>query len=211
MNIVLQERDFIILQQITKFRFLLSRQIKVLAGFSGQRACDRRVAKLISSGYIERRHLLYGVPSLYFATPLAKRIFNLDFLTTDIRIENIVHDIAVIDTAIYFVYKLEVSMENLTSERQLKNADGFGKVRHHPDFIYTNNNENYCVEIELNLKSNTKLEKNIGENYMQYDKQYWAIPSDKPKIVTAVKSFSKQYPNIEILSLEKVVEYAKSI
>lgn len=43
--IQLNERDLNILNEITKWRFMLGRQIKILCGFQGQRACDRRLKK----------------------------------------------------------------------------------------------------------------------------------------------------------------------
>ena len=47
---VLTERDVKIIKEIQHWRFLLSRQIKTLGGFNGQRACDRRLKKLIEAG-----------------------------------------------------------------------------------------------------------------------------------------------------------------
>lgn len=49
--IILNERDIKIINEIQHWRFLLSRQIKVLGGFNGQRACDRRIKKLIEAGF----------------------------------------------------------------------------------------------------------------------------------------------------------------
>ena len=47
--------------------------IKVLAGFDGQRACDRRLRKLIEAGYIKREKILYGVAGIYRNTSKAKK------------------------------------------------------------------------------------------------------------------------------------------
>lgn len=96
-------RDYILMQQISKWRFLLGRQIKILADFPSQRTVDRRIKILKEAGYIKGAYKLYGVPALYFATNKAKNVFNLDFVTTDVKIARIVHDIAVVDTAIYFM------------------------------------------------------------------------------------------------------------
>ena len=71
---ILTQRDVDIITSIQKWRFLLSRQIRVLCGFSGQRACDRRLKKLIEAGYIERRHYIYGIPRLYFVTRKAVKM-----------------------------------------------------------------------------------------------------------------------------------------
>lgn len=206
----LVERDYLIMQTINKFRFCLGRQIKILAEFSGQRACDRRLAKLIEAGYIERKHFIYGVPSLYFVTPKAQKVFNLDFITQNVRIEQIVHDISVIDTAIYFIHK-NVTLDSITTERELKHLDGFGRPRHRPDFIYTKGSKTYCVEVELSVKKQTTLAKNTKDNYLEYDSQKWVVPSGKVKIMEYLKELKKQYDNIEIIPLEMVTEYVKEI
>jgi len=45
MNIV--ERDYMILRELDRWRFCLGRHIKMLTGFEGVRACDRRLKKLV--------------------------------------------------------------------------------------------------------------------------------------------------------------------
>lgn len=126
-------RDYILMQQISKWRFLLGRQIKILAEFPSQRTVDRRIKILKEAGYIKGAYKLYGVPALYFATNKAKNVFNLDFVTTDVKIARIVHDIAVVDTAIYFMKKLKVV--NIKSEREFRHDSGFKRDGHYPDFI----------------------------------------------------------------------------
>ena len=74
--IILNERDIKIINEIQHWRFLLSRQIKVLGGFNGQRACDRRIKKLIEAGYIERKYIIHGIPRLYFITQKAVKLLN---------------------------------------------------------------------------------------------------------------------------------------
>lgn len=46
-------RDYILMQQISKWRFLLGRQIKILAEFPSQRTVDRRIKILKEAGYIK--------------------------------------------------------------------------------------------------------------------------------------------------------------
>ena len=122
---IFTERDVKIIREIQHWRFLLSRQIRVLCGFSGQRACDRRLKKLLEAGYIERRHYIYGVPRLYFVTKKAVKLLNLEYYTQDIRIEQIIHDIAVVDTAIYLINNTDVDATSITTERDLKHKAGF--------------------------------------------------------------------------------------
>jgi hypothetical protein len=57
------------------------------------------------------------------------------------------------------------------------------------------------VEIELNPKTKDRLEKNIRDNYLNFDRQLW-ITNDS-KVFSMIKGFSEQYANIEIISLKE--------
>jgi len=208
---VLTQRDVDIITSIQRWRALLSRQIKVLCGFSGQRACDRRLKKLIEAGYIERKHFIYGIPRLYFVTRKAVKLLDLEYYTPNIRIEQITHDIAVIDTAIYLINNEGVEKSSITTEREMKHKAGFGNPKHFPDFIYfTKENKTFCVEVELSAKKPTTLERNIKNNYKVYDVQRWFIPSDRQKVIDNVKALGEKY-GVKIEPLEKVVLYVKGV
>ena len=95
------ERDYKIIREIDRWQVCLGRHLRYLGGFSGQRACDRRLRKLIEAGFIERRKIIYGLPGIYRNKYKAKNIEQV--LNTDkkIRVEQITHDITVLDTAIW--------------------------------------------------------------------------------------------------------------
>ena len=130
----------------------------------------------------------------------------MEYRTTEIRIEQIYHDIAVIDTAIYLIQSENVDTASITTERELRHRAGFGNPKHFPDVLYTKDKKNYCVEIELSAKKLTTLERNIINNYKQYDCQQWFVPSDRQKIINNIKNVGKRY-NVDIVPLEKVTEY----
>ena len=200
------DRDIKILHEITRWRFCLGRQIRLLCEFSGQRACDRRLAKLIKAGYIERKYLLYGMPGLYFATPKAVKIFNLAFYTSNVRIEQIQHDTAVIDTAIYFIHQ-GINSAEITTERELKHLNGFGNPKHDPDFVYKSNGKTICVEVELSTKKQATIERNIKSNYSNFDVQQWVVPSDKVKILQNIETVRPRYSDIEVIPFEEIEKY----
>lgn len=70
-------RDYILMQQISKWRFLLGRQIKILADFPSQRTVDRRIKILKEAGYIKGAYKLYGVPALYLQQTRQKMFLTL--------------------------------------------------------------------------------------------------------------------------------------
>lgn len=138
------------------------------------------------------------------------QVFKLDFYTAKIRIENIVHDIAVIDTAIYLIRKHHINQTNILTERQIKHSNGFNNPKHDPDFIYTRDGKTIFVEVELTEKTFRRLENNIKTNFMKSDMQKYIVPSGKVKIIKNIERLQDSYP-IEIIKLEEVQSYVKSI
>ncbi len=206
--IQLNERDSVVMHEISRWRFCLGRQLKILADFSSQRTCDRRLKKLIDAGYLKRVHLVYGIPGLYFATKKAKDFYNLDCITSTVRLNQLQHDIMVIDTAIYFIGK-GLDEKSIITERELKHEDGFSAPKHRPDFIFTKSDEKCCVEVELTEKSKERLEKNIRDNYLNFDIQYWITGNEKIK--RNLEKFQSRYSNIEIIEDKEVTEYVKEL
>ena len=207
MLLYLNERDYLIMNEIDRWSSCSSRHVRHLAGFSGQRATDRRLKLLINAGYVERKKYLYGVPSVYFLTFKGKSLIGAPKRKDKVKIEQIVHDMNVIDTAIYFMKNKNIELNNIISEKQLHRLDGFGKRKHRPDFVFTNENTKNSVEIEMSLKAKNRLEKIIQDNFMGYDVQYWVVPEKQLQIIKVLENSKSVYTNIEILSLEGVKNY----
>lgn len=205
-----EERDNLILREVERWRVCGSRHIKFLAGFTGQRATDRRLKILIEAEYLERKKYLYGVPSIYFVTPKGKKLIQSNARPEKVKIEQIVHDMTVLDTAIYFMHKENLSLNDITTEKQLHQLDGFGMRKHRPDFIYTKNNETNCVEVEMSLKSKPRFESIIKDNFLDYDTQFWIVPDTQSKIKQILADNQMIYANTEIINLEEVKKYVSN-
>ena len=208
---ILVDRDYEIFREIDRWRFCLGRHIQVLAGFTGQRACDRRLRSLIEAGFLERSKIIYGLPSVYSLTHKAKMLVGANKRQDKIRLDNIIHDIVVLDTVIYFITKLGVQLKNIVTEKQMHSKDGFSVRNHHPDFIFTHNDKTYCIEVELSLKSKDRLEKNIRANFLAYDVQIWVIGENIPKVTTILNDCKIQYQNIKIIDIEEIKNHVKNI
>ena len=96
----LTERDIEVLRELGRWRFCLGRHIRFLAGFASVRTADRRLNKLLEAEYIERKRVIYGIPGIYTLTAKGKAIIDKNTVQSKIRIEQIPHDIAVLDTVI---------------------------------------------------------------------------------------------------------------
>ena len=203
-EIRLVERDYRIIREIERWRVVLGRHIVELVEFSGEKACQRRLKKLKEAGYLERKRVLYGIAGIYSLTSKARTIANLPMRSEKIRVEQIPHDIAVLDTAIYFHKVKSVLYEDMITEKQLHSLDGFGVRKHRPDFIITRNGKAYCIEVELSLKAKARLEAIIEANFMEYDHQIWVVPDKSCKIYQILKDNQSQYTNIHILELQEV-------
>ena len=206
----LVERDYEIMKEVSRWRACLGRHVRLLAGFSGQRATDRRLKLLLEAGYLERKRVIYGIPGMYFLTYAGKKLMGYSVKQEKIKLEQIIHDIHVLDTVIYFVHKHNIALKDIQSEKELHQNDGFSNRKHRPDFIYTKDNKKYCVEVELTLKAKARFEKNIKDNFINYDYQTWIIPNSKVKIRQVLEDQSVKFP-LEIIELQEVTEYVKSI
>lgn len=207
---VLVERDYRIMREIERWRFCLGRHIKLLADFEGQRACDRRLKILIDTGYIDRKKVLYGVPSVYFLTHKGKMLIGANKRQDKIRVEKIPHDIAVVDTAIFFMLKSKIDLDEIVTEKQINSKAGFGERKHCPDFIIERDGKKkICVEIELSMKAKARLEKIVEDNYLKYGKQFWIVAKTGIKIKKTLENLSEKYTNIQIVELEGVQEIVR--
>jgi len=200
--VVLVERDYEILKEVGRWNVILGRHIKELAKFSGSRACDRRLKILLDAGYIDRRRILYGVPYLYTLTHKGRILLGLNKREDKIRVETIRHDIYVLETVIYFVSKYQIPLQNIVSEKELHIKDGFGIRKHQPDFVINYNDKKIAVEIELNIKAKPKLEKNIKDNYLNFDNQIWLTNDNR--VFDLLIYFKGEYANIDAMRLEEV-------
>ena len=202
----LTKRDVEILRLVYRFRFCLGRHVRVLCGFSGARAADRRLKLLIEAGYLERQKLLYGVPYLYMLAHKGRMILGVNKRAETLRVERIIHDIHVLDSVIYFIHTTGIALDAVITEKEMHTKDGFGSRRHYPDFIINTGNGQMAVEIETALKSKERLEKNIRSNYLDYERQIWIV-GEIPKILELIKGFQSEYSNIRIIHLKEVLEY----
>lgn len=207
-NFRLVERDYLVFQEVARWRVTLSRHLKALAGFSSQRTCDRRLKLLIEAGFLRRKKYIYGIPYLYFLTRKAQVLIHVSTHEPKIRIEQIIHDISVLDTAIYIHNEKAVPFSEMQTEKELHGIDGFSNRRHRPDFIFKQDEKSVCVEVELSLKAKTRLEKNIQQNFSNYDKQLWIVPNLHSKIAGILQEQSNIYPDIEMISLKEMNRYA---
>lgn len=206
----LVERDYIILREVSRWRFCLGRHIKHLAGFSGGRATDRRLKILIEAGLLERKKIIYGIPSVYYLTHKSKALLQLNKRQDKIRIDRIMHDIAVLDTAIYFMIAHNIPLTDITTEKELHSLDGFGLRQHHPDFIFSKDDKINCVEVERTLKAKARMEKIVEKNFLKHNCQYWIVSNTQTKIIELLKIYFEMYPNVEIINLEEVQEFVRN-
>lgn len=202
----LYDRDYRVLEQLSKWRFLLADHIEFLSGFNSTRTMYRRLKILIDNKVIERQKILYGVPYIYTLSHKGLILMGSNKRKDKIRIDTIKHDIYVIDTLIYLIKSGYIgSIDNVISEKELNRKNGFSNRKHQPDFVFTKGNKTYAVEVELSIKAMTKLEKNIRDNFMNYDYQIWVLTKRNNKIERNIKSFATKYTNIYFLYLEDFV------
>ena len=203
--VVLTSRDYLILHLIHRFRFCLGRHIKDLCGFSGSRIADRRLKILCDNGYLQKQKVLYGTPTIYTLTHKAKVLIGVSRKKENIRVERLLHNIAVLDCVVYLVQKKQLTLEEIKTEREMFSADGFGAIKHRPDFIHVEDGTTNAYEVELTLKSIDRFHANIKENYLNYHNQIWIVPQREKKIHQLLSDWQDSYSNLEIIFLEELI------
>lgn len=206
-GLVLGDRDFLILNEVSRFKYILGRQIKILTGFTGERSCDRRLKRLIDYSYLERKHILYGIPSLYFLGKNAKNIGTIRYYSYKLKLDEIVHNIAVIDTVIFLMETLGLSLSDFESERELHSKDGFSNRKHQPDTVFKKDGKRIAVEVEFTPKSKTRFMNNIRSNFSNFDGQFWIVPKSATKVRQLIIEAS--YPDTTVIDWEEVSKHVR--
>jgi len=165
---------------------------------------------LVEAKYLERQKYLYGIPYMYTLNHKGRILLGVNKREEKIRVDRISHDIYILEAIIYFVLKYGVPLSGIESEKELHIKDGFGLRKHQPDFVVFSSSadERIAVEVELSPKAKSRMEENIRENYMKYDRQIWI--TNNSKVNSLIKDFGETYSNIEALRLEDVLEYVNA-
>lgn len=198
----LVKRDRRVLEEVFRWRFCLGRHVHFLCGFSSNRTADRRLKILVDHGLIDRKKILYGVPYLYYLTKDGRRYIHASLRGDAIRVDQIMHDITVLDCIPQLMEKYHFEIEDITTEKELHSIDAFGTRKHRPDFIFQVNDQVYAVEVELTLKSTERLRKNVQDNFLNYDHQIWIVPKGQHKIKRILEECQLEYSALDILILE---------
>lgn len=210
------ERDRIIMREIARNGYMTGKQIMLIAGFGGTRATDRRLKKLMDQGWLNRDKKLYGLCGLYTVTAEGMEYFGLNELLRTTNIESInlneiEHNLAAIDSQIYFIRKHSISLEEITTDKEIRRSQGLQIKQHVPDFVINKDGKSIAVEIERTYKGKVRLQKNIEANYTKYDAQYWIVPVARNTIREILQNLSARFPGIEIFELEAIQTYVEEL
>ena len=205
----LSTRDKELLLIVWKWRYLLARHIQVLAGFPSLRTTDRRLKVLIDHKYLKRQKYLYGIPYLYTITHKGRILLGVNKRADTIRLDRIAHDCLVLDTVIFLLKRYNIDWKDILSEKELHIQDGYSARRHRPDFLIKKGGQTIAVEIELSLKERSRLEKNVRENYLNYDSQIWIVNFEDLRVYRAVNTIKEEYTNMFMINRKEVEEYAR--
>ena len=149
------------------------------------------------------------MPYLYTLTHKGRILLGANKREDKIRIDRIAHDSYVLDAVVFYVKKHGLSLADIESEKELHIKDGFGARKHHPDFIVKTGGTRCAVEVELNPKTKIKMEQNVRDNYLTFDRQIWI--TDENRVISLLDNLAGAYSNIDVVRLEEVLEYVRDL
>lgn len=198
----LVSRDLEILREVERWRYCLSRQIFEFTTFNSKSAFYRRLKLLVDHGYLNKKRYLYGLPAIYTVTPLTYKVLAIPSKNNNVSVGILEHELAVIDSYLYFKNKYQLERGDFKSERELRTE--FTSSKHYPDMVFNRKENQYCVEVEFSLKSPNSLKRNIKENYLNYEEQIWIIKKEHIRLNKLIANFKNEYPNIVIILWEDI-------
>lgn len=198
----LVSRDLEILREVERWRFCLSRQIYDFTSFKSKSAFYRRLKLLVDHGYLTKKRYLYGLPAIYTVTIQAYKELAIPVKNNKVSVGILEHELAVIDCYLYFKDKYKLESNAFQSERELRNE--FTSSKHYPDIVFKKEDNDYCIEVEFSLKSPNSLERNIKENYLNYEEQFWIIKKEHYRLNKLLEGLKQSYPNIKIILWEQI-------
>ena len=153
----LQERDIRILNEVSRWRFLLGRHVVGMCDFPSQSTASRRLRVLVEGKYLERKRVLYGFPALYTVAHKGRVLIGANKRADKVNLALIPHNVAVLD----FLFRENGATVAVEIELSLKSLDSLR------DNIKVNYIE-YERQIWVLEKRNTKIERTILNEIEHY-------------------------------------------
>ncbi len=159
-------------------------QLSILSGKKSISATRKAVNKLIKKGYVTTFNM--GNHLVYTCTQKTLTLLGKNRRPYRVKGYSSEHIESITSVMCYFYIKFNISPFDMILDNDIKLIDRFksdrtrndGKViknvpDHVPDAIIA---PNLCVEIELNAKQHSRLERNFKDNNKNFSKQCWIIP-----------------------------------
>lgn len=208
-GIRLTERDIRILYFINDFGFCEMPQIENMFGLTKRRSYQV-MERLLTAGLVKHERVFHGRHGVYRLSKKGAGYTDLPALTR-ITLAHYNHSLAVLDVYLYLRRK-HPDVQWL-SERHLvheKYFDGVGKRGHLPDGILLvqgedNKEQKIAIEVELRLKSKTRIEKILKWYTSQFDfaEVWYFCPQGVADSLRSV--MGETMPFVKIRSLREIV------
>lgn len=174
-EIKMTARDREILMILDKVGIARAGDVMILAGFGNIVSCRRRLSLLIKEGLI--RSEKWDNSNCYMLTYAGLteiERYNAKPIEWN---QNSRHMMMITRVISYLVGVEGLSLDEIESDKELK-AKFFNAASkpHLPDAVYGKT----CFELELTLKDDKRLEKNILSNNRNYERQIWIVPDTRP-------------------------------
>lgn len=211
MGLIINERDKKVLKNIEMFRIMYGRSLWRLSGFTSRKYSEKRLKKLIDAGLIDRSRPQKGIPFVYQITQKGMWELDLDKKPPKVKEHIMDHELAIADIAALMAQKYpycEITPERRLRQLEYKNTNQ-QQAAHKPDLEMKLGDKNIAIEFEKTQKKTSRFEKNIIQNFNDYDKCIWVIPRERRRIQKNLLDFKTKIgldnDQLEIMIFEDIV------
>lgn len=194
---MLSDKDIFLMEILEKTTISNNLQLTILSGKKEISTTRKALKKLIEKGYVEAirmgDHMVYTLTTKGLSELEKKR------RPYDVKGFSTEHLELVTEAACWLYIKTECSIHDMFFDRQIAKLD----LGHAPDIMIARN----CIEVELNVKSMSRLEQNFRTNSNNFYQQIWFVPNRLSSLQNKLRCLASKYNSkLLLLTIENLKE-----
>ena len=201
---MVKDKDRFILRVLDKVSFMTVTQGTILCGYHDESVFRKRINNLKRDGYTTSA--THDNHKLFSLTRKGLSELEASHKPCEIKGFSTEHTKRVADVAVYLYIVAGRSINDMIFDREIKRD--FGWLTHVPDIVFGQ----FCIEVELTPKSETRLYTNLKSNGRNFKKQFWIVPDRYKTMIKRIKTFGDENKelNIKVIPLSVIEQKIKA-